>query len=166
MYFLDYFAQHGFTAHAVNLRGHGKSEGGENLHWTRISEFVDDLVNAVQHMASSPILIGHSLGGFIIQKYLENHSAPAAVLLSSTSTTGFLPATIEAARHRPLIFVKVNLPQSLFPLVATPDLAREAFYSGELSDELLLKYWKQMQADSCRAFSIWPDKNGCPIACC
>lgn len=152
MHFLDYFAQHGFAAHAVNLRGHGKSEGGENLRWTRISEFVEDLVNAVQQLASSPILIGHSMGGFIIQKYLENYSAPAAVLLSSAPTAGFLPAAIRVARRRPLTFAKVNLTRSLFPLVATPDLAREAFFSDELSGELLLKYWEQMQDDSYRAF--------------
>jgi pimeloyl-ACP methyl ester carboxylesterase len=29
VHFLDYFAQHGFAAHAVNLRGHGASEGSE-----------------------------------------------------------------------------------------------------------------------------------------
>ncbi len=27
IYFPDYFAQHGFAVHAVNLRGHGNSEG-------------------------------------------------------------------------------------------------------------------------------------------
>ena len=27
VHFLDYFAQHGYTAYAVNLRGHGNSEG-------------------------------------------------------------------------------------------------------------------------------------------
>lgn len=128
VHFLDYFAQHGFAARAVNLRGHGKSEGGENLRWTRISEFVDDLANAIQQLASSPILIGHSMGGFIIQKYLENHSAPGAVLLSSAPTEGLLSAALRIARRRPLIFAKVNLTRSLFPLVATPDLAREAFF--------------------------------------
>ncbi len=48
VHFLDYFAQHGFIAHAVNLRGHGKSEGGENLRWTRIADFVEDVVYAVR----------------------------------------------------------------------------------------------------------------------
>lgn len=151
VHFLDYFAQHGFGAHAVNLRGHGKSEGSESLRWTRISEFVEDVVNAVQQLASSPILIGHSKGGFIIQKYLENHTAPAAVLLSSAPTAGFLPAAIRVSRRRPLTFAKVNVTRSLFPLVATPDLARESFFSDELSGELLLKYWEQMQDDSYRA---------------
>ena len=29
-HFLDYFAQHGFAAHAVNLRGHGAVTDGKN----------------------------------------------------------------------------------------------------------------------------------------
>src|SRR5512147_764465 len=66
VHFLDYFAQHGFAAHAVNLRGHGNSEGREALRWTRISDYVEDLANAVRQLPSPPVLIGHSMGGFII----------------------------------------------------------------------------------------------------
>src|SRR5512138_1157577 len=69
VHFLDFFAQNGFAAHAINLRGHGNSEGQAKLRWTRIADYVDDLVNAVQQLPRPPILIGHSMGGFIIQKY-------------------------------------------------------------------------------------------------
>jgi pimeloyl-ACP methyl ester carboxylesterase len=74
VHFLHSFAQHGYAAHAVNLRGHGNSQGREKLRWTRIADFVDDVDNAVRQLGSLPILIGHSMGGFVIQKYLENHS--------------------------------------------------------------------------------------------
>jgi pimeloyl-ACP methyl ester carboxylesterase len=151
-HFLDYFAQHGYAAHALNLRGHGNSEGRENLRWTRISDFVEDLANAVRLLPSPTILIGHSMGGFIIQKYLEDHDAPAAVLLSSPSPAGLLPAALQIARRHPLNFAKVNLTLRLFPLVATPQLAREAFFAADLPDEQLLEYWKQMQEDSFMAF--------------
>ena len=152
VHFLDFFAQHGFAAHAVNLRGHGNSEGRENLRWTRISDFVEDLANAARQLPSPPILIGHSMGGFIIQKYLENHTSPGAVLLSSPSPTGLLPTALRNARRHPLAFAKVNLTLSLWPLVATPRLAREAFFSNDLADEQLLEYWKKMQDDSFMAF--------------
>ncbi len=152
VHFLDYFAQHGFTAHAINLRGHGDSEGREKLRWTRIADYVEDVANAVRQLPSPPILIGHSMGGFIIQKYLEDHTAPAAVLLSSPSPTGLLPTALRNARRHPLTFAKVNLTLSLFPLVATPQLAREAFFSEDLADEQLLAYWKHMQDDSFMAF--------------
>jgi pimeloyl-ACP methyl ester carboxylesterase len=152
VHFLDYFAQHGFEAHAVNLRGHGNSEGRGELRWTRIADYVEDVANAVRQLSSPPILIGHSMGGFIVQKYLEDHVSPAAVLLSSPSPAGLLPAALRNARRHPIAFAKVSLTQSLLPLVATPRLAREAFFSEDLADQQLLKYWKQMQDDSFMAF--------------
>jgi alpha-beta hydrolase superfamily lysophospholipase len=74
------------------------------------------------------------------------------VLLSSPSPAGLLPAALQNARRHPLIFARVNLTLSLFPLVATPQLAREAFFSEELPEEQLVGYWKQMQDDSFMAF--------------
>ena len=152
VYFLDYFAQHGFVSHAVNLRGHGQSEGREKLRWTRIADFVEDVENAVRQLPCPPILIGHSMGGFIIQKYLEDHNAAAAVLLSSPSPTGLLPTAIRTARRQPRVFAKVNLTLSLLPLIATPQLVGEAFFSKDLPEEQLLEYWKQTQDDSFMAF--------------
>jgi len=152
VHFLDYFAQHGFAAHAVNLRGHGNSQGREQLRWTRIADYVEDVANTVRQLPSPPILIGHSMGGFIIQKYLEERTAPGAVLLSSPPPTGFFPAAIRVARRIPFVFAKVNLTFSLYPLVATPQLAREAFFSDDIPDEEILEYWGQMQDESYRAF--------------
>jgi pimeloyl-ACP methyl ester carboxylesterase len=152
VHFLDYFAQNGFAAYAINLRGHGSSEGREKLRWTRITDYVEDVADTIRQLPSPPILIGHSMGGFIIQKYLEDHTLPGAVLLSSPSPAGLLPAALKIVRRRPFVFAKVNLTLSLFPLVATPRLAREAFFSDDLSDDLLLKYWEQMQDDSFMAF--------------
>lgn len=152
VHFLDYFAQHGFASHAVNLRGHGRSEGREKLRWTRIAEFVEDVVNVVQQFPNPPILIGHSMGGFIIQKYLENHDAPAAVLLSSPSPAGLLPTALRTARRQPWTFAKTTLTMSLLPMIATPELVGEAFFSNDLPQEQLLEYWKQTQDDSFMAF--------------
>ena len=152
VHFLDYFAQHGFAAHAVNLRGHGNSEGRQKLRWTRIADFVEDVANAARQLPSPPVFIGHSMGGFIIQKYLEDHDAPAAVLLSSPPPVGLLRAALRIARRRPFVFVKSNLTLSLLPVIGTPQLAREAFFSADFPDEQLRAYWKLMQDESYMAF--------------
>ncbi len=148
VHFLNFFAANGFTAHAINLRGHGKSEGQGKLRWTRIADYVEDIANAVQQLPRPPILIGHSMGGFIIQKYLEDHAAPGAVLLSSPSPAGLLGTTLRIARRQPLGFLKANLTFSLLPVVATPQMARQAFFSKDLPDEQLQEFWKQMQDES------------------
>jgi pimeloyl-ACP methyl ester carboxylesterase len=152
VHFLDYFAEHGFVSHAVDLRGHGSSEGRDRLRWTRIADFVDDVVSACRPMRNPPILIGHSMGGFIVQKYLEAHVAAGAVLLSSPAPSGLVGTTLRIARRTPLAFAKVNLTLSLWPAIATPQLAREAFFSADVPDDEVRGYWLQMQDESYRAF--------------
>jgi pimeloyl-ACP methyl ester carboxylesterase len=151
-HFLGYFAHHGYASHAVNLRGHGNSEGRSRLRWTRIADFVEDVAQVARQLPLPPILIGHSMGGFIIQHYLENHAAPGAVLLSSPPPSGLLATAIRIARRRPLAFLKVTLTLSLWPTVAGPELAREAFFSADLPADQLLAYWRQMEDESYMAF--------------
>ena len=151
-HFLDYFAQQGFAAHAVSLRGHGNSEGRERLRWARIADFADDVEQVVRQLPSPPVLIGHSLGGFVIQKYLEDHVLPGAVLLSSPPPSGLMAAALRIARRQPLAFAKVNLTLTLRPIIATPELAREAFFSADFPDEAMRACWERMQDDSFMAF--------------
>jgi pimeloyl-ACP methyl ester carboxylesterase len=148
VHFLDYFARHGFAAYAVDLRGHGASEGRERLRWTRIADFVEDVVRVSRPLPNPPVLIGHSMGGFIVQKYLERHEAAGAVLLSSPAPSGLVATTLRIARRTPLAFAKVNLTLSLWPAIATPQLAREAFFSADVPEAELRGYWRQMQDES------------------
>jgi len=152
VHFLDYFAQHGFAAHAVSLRGHGNSEGRDNLRWTRIADYVEDVAETARQLPSPPVVIGHSMGGLVVQKYLEDGLAPAAVLLASVPPAGVLATTLRIARRHPAIFAKVNLTFSLFPLVATAQLAREAFFSEGMADEQVQAYAKRLQDESYLGF--------------
>ena len=152
LHFLDYFAERGFAAYAVNLRGHGKSEGGDKLRWTRIADFVDDVDAAVRQLPRPAVVIGHSLGGFVVQKYLEDHDAPGGVLLSSPPPSGMLRAALRIARRRPVVFAKVNLTLDLAPVIATSQLAREAFFSKDFPADELRRYWRLMENESYRAF--------------
>lgn len=152
VHFLDYFAQHGFATHVLSLRGHGKSEGRDKLRWTRIAEYVEDVATIAKTLPSPSVLIGHSMGGFIVQKYLEDHLSPAAVLLASAPPTGLLATTIRMAKRHPAAFAKINLKLSLYPIVATPNLARETLFSDDLAEEQILAYWKLLQDESIVAF--------------
>ena len=151
-HFLDYFAGQGFTVHAVSLRGHGNSEGRSGLRWARIADYVEDVAKAAIRLPSPPIVIGHSMGGFVVQKYLESHAAPAAVLLASAPPAGVLATTFRLARRHPLVFAMVNLKLSLYPLVATPALARESFFSAGLADSKVDEYWERLQDESFLGF--------------
>ena len=148
VHFLGYFARHGYAAYAVNLRGHGNSEGGDKLRWTRIADFVDDVDTAVRELPHPPVVIGHSLGGFVVQKYLEDHDMPGGVLLSSPPPSGMLRPALRMMRRRPLVFAKTNLTLNMAPVIASPELAREAFFSADFPDEEVRTYWTLMQNES------------------
>jgi pimeloyl-ACP methyl ester carboxylesterase len=152
-YFLPYFAQHGFKSHALSLRGHGTSDGREQLRWTSLSDYVADLVQVIDQLDSPPILVGHSMGGMIVQKYLETHQAPVAVLLASAPPQGLSAATMRFANRHPLNFLKVNLTFSLIHIIRTPELYKEAFFSDHTSDTDLYAYHSQLQDDSVRAYT-------------
>jgi len=151
-HFLDFFASHGYAAHALSLRGHGTSEGRENLRWMRVADYAEDIAATVRRLACPPALIGHSMGGFVVQHYLREHFAPAAVLLASAPPAGVLATTLRIALRHPLAFAQANLTLSLYPLVASVELAREAFFSEDLSDAQVRAYAGRLQDESYLAF--------------
>jgi pimeloyl-ACP methyl ester carboxylesterase len=151
-HFLPYFAQHGYESYALSLQGHGKSTSQKPLRSISLADYVSDLSYVVNEMPTPPVLIGHSMGGMIVQKYLETHQAPAAVLLAPVPTVGLLPTTIRFALRRPGAFIKINLKQSLFPVIGTPKHCKEFLFSDNMPDDLVEKYYSLMQDESYRAY--------------
>jgi pimeloyl-ACP methyl ester carboxylesterase len=150
--FLPYFAEHGYISCALSLRGHGASEGRERLRWASIADYVSDLAHVAGQLEKPPVVIGHSMGGFITQKYLETHSAPAAVLLTSIPPTGLWPSTWMILRRHPRVFLKALATLSLYPIVASPALAREALFSSDMPEEQVASYQKRLQDESFRSY--------------
>lgn len=151
-YFLPYFAQHGYASHAFDLPGHGKSAGTKSLRWMSIANYVTYLEQVIRQLDQPPVLIGHSMGGLVVQKYLETHQVPAAVLLASVPPSGALRTTLRIAIHHPLHFLKANTTLQLYPIIENPQLTREAFFSADLPEEKVLSYFARMQNESYRAF--------------
>ena len=151
-HFLDDFAAHGYAAHALSLRGHGNSEGRARLRWTRLAEYVADVAEVAARLPMPPVVIGHSMGGAVVQKYLETRAAPAGILLASVPPAGVLATTLRSARDHPWEFLQVNLTWTLYPLVGTAALARASFFSASLADELVQGYFGRLQDESFLAF--------------
>lgn len=151
-HFLDYFAAQGYSANALSLRGHGQSEGREGLRWTSLADYVDDVAEVVAQLPAKPVLIGHSYGGAIIQKYLETRTAPAAVLLASLPPQGFLRTALRLTWRHPLAALRVNLFLSLYPIVSSPALARELLFSDSMSEEKVRDYQRRMTDESFRGY--------------
>jgi len=148
--FLPYFAEHGYEAHAFSLRGHGKSEGRKGVRWYSTNNYVADLTRVVDGLSTPPVLIGHSMGGFIVQKYLEKRNAPAGVLLASIPTAGIVGMALRMLKRHPVATLKGLLLLHPWYFVSTPALAKDYFFSDDFPDQKFLEYYAHIQPESIR----------------
>jgi len=151
-HFMPYFAQKGYDVYAINLRGHGGSEGRKKLRWHSIADYVEDVGWAVKQIEEVPIIVGHSMGAFITQKYLETNQIPAAVLLTPVPYFGLWKPTWDLFRRRPWLVIKAVGTMSLYPVVDPLEIARENLFSREMADNEVKEYQEQMQDESFRAY--------------
>ena len=85
---MDYLAKKGITSYALDLPGHGTRES-EGVVGLGIMDYVAEVESAIEELALiKPILIGHSMGGIIAQKFLEKNEARAAVLIAPSPAMG------------------------------------------------------------------------------
>jgi pimeloyl-ACP methyl ester carboxylesterase len=85
--FLGFFADKGYRAVALSLRNHGNSHQ-KNPRTCSVADWVSDVASVANSLPAEPVVIGHSMGGLVVQKYLEKRSAPAGVLLASIPVSG------------------------------------------------------------------------------
>ena len=61
--FVEFFSARGYRCSALSLRGHGGSGGRKRFPWFTLSDYVEDVEQAVAQCNTKPFLIGHSIGG-------------------------------------------------------------------------------------------------------
>jgi pimeloyl-ACP methyl ester carboxylesterase len=150
-HFLDFFAAQGFAAHALSLRGHGLSAGREHLDWHSIDDYVSDVAEVAAGFDTPPVLIGHSMGGLVVQKYLEQATVPAAVLMASVPPQGLLSASMQFAMQSPDLFRDINA--VFHGGQASAEGLRQILFAQPVNGDVLQHYYRLMQPESQRA--IW-----------
>jgi pimeloyl-ACP methyl ester carboxylesterase len=93
---LPFFANRGFPAFAINLRGRGGSGGGAehngDLGQVSLEDFVDDAQRVAHNIAertgATPAVVGHSMGGLIAQRLATLGAVRAAVLVAPAPPRG------------------------------------------------------------------------------
>jgi pimeloyl-ACP methyl ester carboxylesterase len=129
-YFLNFFADKGYRALALSVRGHGASPPPKSPRTTPIADFVDDVASIADSLPTRPVVIGHSQGGFVVQKYLELHHAPAGVLIGSVPPRGSAGFVLRWLRRHPWHAAKAFLTGKSVHCFNTEALAREWFFSA------------------------------------
>jgi non-heme chloroperoxidase len=150
-HFLPFFSAAGYPAYALSLSGHGASPGRERLDMFSIDDYVNDVATVAAALPAPPVLIGHSMGGFVVQKYLESHVAPAAVLSCSVPPQGLLAAALNMMFSKPYLMQDLNGIMSGGQVVM--ETLRDALFAQPMPMQDLQRFYQMAQPESHRA--IW-----------
>lgn len=91
--FMERFAAAGYDCHALALRGHPPSDAVEALGRVRLLDYISDIHQVLDRL-HKPVLIGHSMGGALVQAVAATRDVAALIMAA--------PAPMAGVRfHRP-----------------------------------------------------------------
>ena len=152
-HFLAHFAAAGWPSHALSLSGHGASAGRERLDQLSIADYCADVRAVLATLDKPAVLIGHSMGGFIVQKLLEEEEerVRAAVLMASVPPQGLMAASVGLWLARPDLLSDLN--RLMCGSTPAVDRLAKALFAQPVDAARLARYWHWAQPESHRA--LW-----------
>ncbi len=165
VHFLRYFASRGYDCHALDLSGHGRSEGRAYLDVLSLDDYFADVLQVVEQLGRKPIVIGHSLGAFLAERVLEQSRAEAGILMSPLPPGGTLESAVRLFFLYPQFFGAVfEMTKGVFDASALR-LVKQVYFSPATKEEVLLEFTRLVQPESLRAvcdmsllFWRWPPR--------
>lgn len=140
-HFLSYFSQHGYRSHALSLRGHGKSPSTVPVRFNHLLEYVDDVRQAVASLEGPTVLIGHSFGGGVVQKYFQmGGRGDAMVLMASVPPYGLGLASWRTMVMNPLLWVKLATIMTWGVATMDPGVIRKMVFSSAVPEHVFMDF--------------------------
>lgn len=150
--FIPYFQAQGYDCYALNLSGHGSSPAErENLDSFGIADYAADLAAAVDSLPAAPILIAHSMGCLVSQRFLEQGTARAVAFLAPVPPTGTGGTASRFALTMPDFFAE--LPNAVNGTASEKTMRTMAsiYFSPAMPPEETLQYLPLIQPESEKA---------------
>jgi non-heme chloroperoxidase len=150
-YFLPWFAERGYPAYALSLRGHGASGGRDALFLAGLDDYEADVEHVAGTLASPPILIGHSMGAAIVERIVAKRPVRGAALLAPLPPAGLLAIATRLAASHPDYLVHVsNVDQSRLSADVLTAL-RPFYFSADVSPTVIAQAVRHFHSESPRA---------------
>ena len=134
-HWLEAAAAAGHPAYALSQRGHGASRG--SLRSARLGHYVDDVLATAEALPQAAVLVGHSMGGLVVQQALPRYAARAAVLVAPVPAGPAVGSLLSVARRHPGDAVRIVVgrslplrPEYLFNQLDAPEAQRLADQCG------------------------------------
>ncbi|MDR3424528.1 MAG: alpha/beta fold hydrolase [Alphaproteobacteria bacterium] len=158
-FFLPAFAQANWHGAAISLRGHGKGENTDRINSYGIADYLQDIDAGVKLFDQPPVLIGHSLGGYLAQKYALENTVKGLVLLAAPSLLGLNGSMQHIALNRPLLALQLGMLMTLGPAHVDLRVIGEALFSNAKTARQMEDILPFLQRESARVSleASWPD---------
>lgn len=151
--FTDYLRSKGIAVETMNLPGHG-TPGAKRLPWYSITDYVDAVEAKLTSIGRPTVVLGHSLGGYVVHKLMERQPThlAGAVLLAAATRRGAWGVVKHQLTSSPINFLVASGTADLYRLVNTPAKARRLFHLDVLPERTVRIHWKRQNNESFRAF--------------
>lgn len=179
--FLPYFSSRGYDCYSLSLRAQGGSDPaapGAKVAGT-LDMHVSDIASVVQAVAGgaskAPVLVAHSFGGLIAQKYLLGMAKPGssstsvaagsfppvsgAAFLASVPHTGNKQLVTRFLFRDPIFAAKLTWGFIARTFARSLKACQELFFSADLPNDKLERYQKQLAAASATRLIDLKDMN-------
>ena len=149
-HFMPYLADAGFEVHALSLRGHGGSEGRERLNDWRLADYTEDLRLTAAALSDRPlVVIGHSLGGAVLQDWLRTGGkAAGAALLASVPPWGLSYSAWQMLLSSPDLFHQLLRLDGKNAAGLDPAIMRRNLFSDDLPDATYARFVARVHGES------------------
>ncbi|CAG8476150.1 13517_t:CDS:2 [Funneliformis caledonium] len=180
--FCHWFSYKGHDCYAMSFRGHGQStKTPKKDKWWSVNDITND-VSAVTdaiiaRTGDKPVLVGHSIGGGIVQNYLKNNQQKVAggVLFASFSPYIYKTSAFKYTRkmfsNTPILAIlKALFTLNPYALIGTPELMKRFSFSKAFPDSMAKDIHPKLKKVS--FITVWnellkpfvePSKIKCPM---
>ena len=95
-YWQESLARLGWSSHALDLRGHGRSPG--SVDGASMTDYADDVAEAASGLPEAPVVLGWSMGGLVALMFATRGSARACVTLAPSTPAAERDPMVEIRR--------------------------------------------------------------------
>jgi pimeloyl-ACP methyl ester carboxylesterase len=150
--FIPYFQELGYDCHALELSGHGSHPADRaQLDDFGLDDYVADLSAAIDNLPAAPVLIAHSMGCLVSQRFLERGTARAVAFLAPVPPTGTGGTASRFALTMPDFFAE--LPNAVNGSASEKTIRTMArvYFSPSMAPEESVQYLPLIQPESEKA---------------
>jgi len=151
-HFLPYFKEKSYASYAVSLRGHGDSTLAGEINSASITDYIADIHEAIRIIAKPTILVGHSMGGYLVQKYMEKYKTTGGVLLASVPPGGPVMASVNVFVCRMFTFCCCLALRNLKPLVEKKKDTKHWLFSDSVDSVTIDRINRKLCNESLKAY--------------